>query len=438
MPRPKKQSAISSVGEKKVKITLQAPKGMHDILPEDQPLWDRVSKYARSTAEFYGFQKIETPIIENADVFLRTLGEGTDVVEKEMFFVKGGGKDKYVLRPENTAAIARSFLEHGMSHRPQPVKLWYQGPMFRKEQPQARRFREFHQIGFEIFGGNVDAIYDTQVILASLRVLEAAKVKNLVIHINSIGCRICRPHYRKRLLDYYRKHEKELCVDCRRRLKVNPLRLFDCKNESCAPIKAEAPSLLDNICVSCGSHLKLVLEYLDELSLTYTLNPHLVRGLDYYSKTVFEVFADQNPLAIAGGGRYDYLVETMGGRPTPGTGSSIGMERVVEIMRSEPQAMSKVSRPKVFIVYLGDLAKKKALKLIEEFRKANITVRESFGKDLLKRQMTIADKSEAQLALIIGQKEVFEDSIIVRDLKSGVQETVALDRVIDEVRKRLR
>ena len=291
MPKQQSKKPIGQpAAPKKQKIVLKTPKGMHDILPDDQFLWEKISKYGKDVADFYGYQKIETPVMEEADVFMKTLGEDSDVVEKEMFFVKGSSNDKFVLRPEGTAAVARAFIEHGMSHRPQPVKLWYSGPMFRREQPQSGRFRQFHQIGFEILGGSIDPIYDAQIILSIFRILEQAKLKNLVININSIGCRICRPHYRKRLVEYYKKHESDLCADCKRRLKTNPLRLLDCKNANCQPLKAKAPSLLDNICVSCSGHLKMVLEYLDELSLPYVLNPHLVRGLDYYSKTVFEVF----------------------------------------------------------------------------------------------------------------------------------------------------
>lgn len=424
--------------KKKQKNGFKSPKGMHDILPDDQYLWDRFLKNSKEVAEFYGYLKIETPILEDSEVFSKTLGEESDVVEKEMFFVKGGGKDKYVLRPEGTAAIARAFIEHGMSHRPQPVKLWYSGPMFRKEQPQAGRYRQFHQVGFEIIGGGIDPIFDAQVILASFRILEQSKIKNLMINVNSIGCRICRPHYRKKLVEYYKKHEKTLCADCKRRLKTNPLRLLDCKNSVCGPLKSKAPSLLDNICVSCSSHLKTVLEYLDELLLPYVLNPHLVRGLDYYSKTVFEIFSDQNSLALASGGRYDYLLEEMGSRPTPGTGSAIGIERVIEQMRTAQGNPPKSTKEKIFFVYLGDIAKKKVLKLIEEFRKTNVITQESFGKDLIKRQMALADKSGAQLALILGQREVFEETIIIRDLKSGLQETVPLTKVVDEVKKRLK
>ena len=436
--KAKIKKEIPAVQPKKPKFDLHTPKGMHDILPEDQPYWERILKLGRDIAEFYNFQKIETPVLEDMEVFQKTLGEESDIVAKEMFVIKGGGKDTYVLRPEGTAAIARSYLQHGMSHRPQPVKLYYTGGMFRKEQPQSGRFRQFHQIGFELIGGRIDAIYDAQAILAPFRILEQAKIKNLVIHINSIGCRICRPHYKKKLIDYYKKHEKELCTDCKRRLKTNPLRMLDCKNKGCEPLKGHAPSLLDSICVTCSAHLKQVLEYLDELKLPYVLQPHLVRGLDYYSKTVFEIFTSGNPLSLASGGRYDYLIEAMGGRPTPGTGSALGLERVVELIKTEGTLVVKPTRPKVFLAYIGDLAKKKTLTLIEEFRKANISVKESFGKDLIKRQMELADKSESQLALIMGQKEVFEESIIIRDLHSGTQETVPLTKVVEEVKKRLK
>ncbi len=407
-------------------------------MPADQLWWDKVRKVSRDTADFYNFLKIDTPLMEDQDLFTVAVGEDTDIVEKEMFYVKSRGRDRYVLRPELTAAIARSYIQHGLSHLSQPVKLYYFGPMFRHEQPQAGRFRQFHQAGFEILGGGIDAIYDAQVILAAYRILEVLKIKGLLIQVNSIGCRICRPHYRKKLGDYYKKHEKDLCVDCKRRLKTNPLRMLDCKNPTCEPLKEGAPSLLDSICVGCSAHLKLVLEYLDELTLPYVLNPHLVRGLDYYSKTVFEIFTEGNTQALASGGRYDYLIEMLGGRPTSGVGVGMGVERVIEVMKSRNITPTKSGGPRIFLVYIGDLAKKKTLALIENFRKAGIDVAESFGKELIKRQMQLADKAEADLALILGQKEVYEESIIIRDLKSGAQETVPQKRIIEEVKKRLK
>lgn len=426
------------LNKKKQKFFFQSPRGMHDILPRDQIWWDKILKTGKDTAEFYNFLKIETPVVENADLFVRAVGTDTDIVSKEMFYIKSGGADKFVLRPEGTAAIARSYLEHGLSHISQPVKLYYFGPMFRHESPQAGRYRAFHQFGFEIMGGASDPIYDAQIILASFRFIEDLKIKNLTLQINSIGCRVCRPHFKKRLTDYYRRHEKKLCADCKRRLKTNPLRLLDCKEESCAALKEHAPNLMDSLCNSCSTHFKSVIEYLDELALPYTLNPYLVRGLDYYNKTVFEIFAEGYNLAIAAGGRYDYLFEMIGGRPTPGAGVALGIERLIEVMKAKNIELTPKNKARVFLMYIGALAKKKALTLIEEFRVKGIHVRESFGKDLLKKQMQLADKEKTDFALILGQKEVYEESIIIRDLTSGAQESIPLKRVIEEVRKRLK
>lgn len=428
----------TKLNKKKQKFFFQSPRGMHDILPRDQVWWDKILKTGRDTAEFYNFLKIETPLVENADLFVRAVGSDTDIVSKEMFYIKSGGADKFVLRPEGTASIARSYLEHGLSHISQPVKLYYFGPMFRHESPQAGRYRAFHQFGFEIMGGAADPIYDAQIILASFRFIEDLKIKNLTLQINSIGCRVCRPHFKKRLTDYYRRHEKKLCADCKRRLKSNPLRLLDCKEDGCVALKERAPNLMDSLCNSCSTHFKSVIEYLDELALPYTLNPYLVRGLDYYNKTVFEIFAEGYNLAIAAGGRYDYLFEMIGGRPTPGAGSALGIERLLEVMKARNIELVPKNKARIFLMYIGALAKKKALALIEEFRDKGVHVRESFGKDLLKKQMQLADKEKTDFALILGQKEVYEESIIIRDLVAGTQESVPLKRVVEELKKRLK
>src|SRR3989338_3878946 len=426
------------INKKKQKFFFQSPRGMHDILPRDQIWWEKVLKTGKEIAEFYNFLKIETPIVENADLFIRAVGIDTDIVSKEMFFIKSRGTDNFILRPEGPASIARSYLEHGLSHISQPVKLYYTGPMFRHEQPQAGRYREFHQFGFEIMGAAADPIYDAQVILASFRFIEGLKIKNLTLQINSIGCRVCRPHFRKRLLDYYRKHEKVLCGDCQRRIKTNPLRLLDCKSEESQPFKEHAPNLMDGLCLSCNGHLKGTLEYLDELSIPYVLNPYLVRGLDYYSKTVFEIFAEGYESAIVAGGRYDYLFEMLGGRLSPGVGCALGIERIIEVLKLKNIDVTLKNRNRLFLVYIGDLAKKKALKIIELLRENGVAVREAFGKDLLKKQMQLADKAQSDFALIIGQKEVYEETVIVRDLKSGMQEAMPLAKLIPEIKKRLK
>ena len=418
-------------------VRIQSVKGMHDILPADQAFWERLRRHMREIAEFYGFTRIDTPMVESAALFMRSVGEDTDVVEKQMFRLAAKGGD-FVLRPEGTAPIVRSYLEHGMSHLPQPVKLWYEGPMFRYEQPQAGRFRSFHQLGFEMLGGEDDPAYDAQVVLASLRVMEAMKLKGITVAVNTIGCRVCRPAYRRELLEYYRNKTKSLCADCVRRMKTNPLRLLDCKVEGCAAEKAQAPIMVDHLCRSCHDHYKLMLEYLDELKFAYVLDHSLVRGFDYYSRTVFEFIAEGAPNALGGGGRYNYLIELLGGRSAPAVGAALGMERIIELVRARGVAFSAKPRPKVFLVAIGGLARKKSFTLIEEFREAGLDVGEALGKVSLKAQLRSADREGVSLALIFGQKEAFEGTIIVRDLRSGAQEIVPLEKIAETAKKRLK
>ncbi len=423
--------------KKAKKSIIIVPKGMHDILPDEQPLWDKIRKVTKETADFYNFSKIETPILERVELFERSLGETSDVIEKQILVVRGKGGDSLALRPEGTAPIARAYIENGLSRLGQPLKLYYEGPMFRHEQPQAGRFRQFHQIGFEIISNDSDPIYDAQVIITSYRLLQDLKIKELNLQLNSIGCAKCRPVFRKKLLDYYSSKEKSLCGDCRRRLRLNPLRLLDCKNENCIVLKKESPSILDTICYDCKKHLKKVLEFLEEVKLPYTLNQYLVRGLDYYSKTVFEIFTEGSGLALAAGGRYDYLLEMLG-KYAPGVGAAIGFERLVEIIKSRGINLVGRPKPKVFLIHIGDLAKVKALSLIETLRESGLDVLESLGKESLRAQLKAADKAGSVLSLIFGQQEAFEQSIIIRDMKTGAQETVPLKKVADALKRRMK
>lgn len=423
----------------KAKTALQSPKGMRDILPEEQPFWEKTRKAAADIADFYNFSRIDTPILEFSDIFEKAVGEATDIVEKQMFVLRTKGGDRLALRPEGTAGIMRAYFEHGLSRLSQPLKLYYLGPMFRYEHPQAGRHRQFHQVGFEIIGSE-DAIYDIQIILATTRFLEELKIKNQVIQINSIGCKKCRPGYRKKLQDYYQSQKNKICDDCRRRLEINPLRLLDCKSEKCAEIKGRAPTTVDYLCVACRTHFKSVLEYFDDLNLPYILNSHLVRGLDYYNRTVFEIFTDGSDIALAGGGRYDYLGAILGARQKEvfAVGSALGMERIVETMKAQNLGGPAKSRPKIFLVQIGEAAKKRTLLLMEEFKKSDIKVIEAFGKESFKSQLKAADKERALLSLIMGQREVFEDSVIIRNMQTGVQETVPLNKAVEEAKKRLK
>lgn len=424
---------------KKVRAApLSAPKGMHDILPGDQPLWEKIKKTSKDIADFYNFLRIETPLLEKAELFERSLGASSDVIEKQMFVLKSKGGDELALRPEGTAPIARAYIERGLSHLGQPLKLYYEGPMFRYEQPQAGRLREFHQVGFEIISNENDPIYDAQAIIACYRLLQDLKLKDLDLQMNSIGCAKCRPNYKKRLVEYYQNKEKSLCADCKRRLRINPLRLLDCKNSSCIPLKKDAPNILDTLCSDCKKHFKKVLEFLEEVGISYNLNPLLVRGLDYYTKTVFEIFTNGFDFALSAGGRYDYLIDFLGGRQSYGVGGAIGVERLAEVIKAKEISLFGKQRPKISLISMGELAKGKALALVEALREANVDVAESLGKDSLRAQLKSADKIGSEYSLILGQQEVFEQSVIIRDMETGAQETVPIKKVVEVIKRKLR
>jgi len=423
------------------KPKFQSPTGMHDILPEEQKYFQKIYNVCENAANFYGFNKIDTPIVEEAELFSRGVGLATDIVSKQMYSFRTRGGDYFTLRPEGTASIVRSYIEQGMINLPQPVKLWYFGPFFRYEKPQAGRYRQFWQFGFEILGEESPVI-DAQTIQIFYNILKELKFKTLIIEINSIGDSQCRPYYKKLLVSYFRSRESALCVDCRRRLRENPLRILDCKEEKCQRIISQAPQMIDHLCEACHQHLKEVLEFLDETELPYHLNPHLVRGLDYYTKTVFEIYEDSEEGKIQGalsaGGRYDNLVKILGGKDTPACGGAGGIERIINLIKSKKIRFPQPLLPEIYLAQLGSLAKRKSLRLLEDFRQAKIPVAESLGRDSLKAQLKMADKIGVKYTLILGQQEALEGKIIIRDMETGRQETVKLDRVVNEMTKRLK
>ncbi len=429
-----KKRKISS--KKTTKRLFQSPKGMHDVLPDEQPFFSKIKQVSEKIADVYNFLKIETPILEQKEIFERTVGEATDIVQKQMFSIKGRQDGELVLRPEGTAPVMRAYLQHNLNHLSHPLKLFYEGPMFRHEQPQAGRFRQFHQIGFETIGSE-DPIYDAQMILLIRNLLEELKIKKISIQINSIGCNTCRQNYKKKLLAFYRNKQDLICSDCRKRLNINPLRVLDCKKENCEVIKKDAPTLLDSLCHSCNNHFKSVLEYLDEIDLAYALNFHLVRGFDYYNRTVFEIFSDEFNFALAGGGRYDYLSSILGGPKVGAVGVSFGTERIIEIMKAKNIEGLIPKKPKIFFIQLGNQAKMKSISILKELYSAGIKTAEALDKDSLKAQLKVADKRRADFALILGQREVLEDNIILREMKTGVQETIAIDKLINEIKRRV-
>lgn len=416
---------------------------MRDLLPEDQVYLKRINKSVESIANYYSFARIDTPILENAEVFAKGVGAATDIVEKEMYTFRTKGGDTVALRPEFTAGIARSYIENGMHNLPQPVKLWTMGPLFRHERPQAGRYRQLHQFDIEAMG-DTSASIDGQIIQMSYDILKDLGFKNLAIEVNSIGDSECRPYFKKIITTYFKSRKSSLCSDCQRRLKENPLRVLDCKEEKCQQVKAGAPQIIDHLCEQCHKHFKEVLEFLDELQLPYTLNPYLVRGLDYYTKTVFEIVekseSGANQGSLVGGGRYDGLVKILGGRDTPACGAAGGIDRILNLMkaREAKPEKKKADAINIFLAQLGQLAKRKSLKLFEEFRAAKIPVAESFSKDSLRTQLKTADKMGIRWVLIFGQKEALEDFITLRDMESGVQKEIKLDKVVEEMKKKIK
>ncbi|MFA6466850.1 MAG: histidine--tRNA ligase [Patescibacteria group bacterium] len=424
---------------KKKKVKMQLVKGMKDILPDEQLYWNLIRKKVENFARNYGFSRIDTPIVEFTSLFKRTVGEDTDVVSKEMYSFVSPGGDKLSLRPENTASVVRAYIEHGMLNLPQPVKLFYIGPQFRHDNPQAGRYRQFWQFGFEAIGDD-DPVIDAQLIAISYYILKELGL-DIEIQVNSVGDSDSRAEYIKVLKKYYQDKKKLLCKDCNLRLNKNTLRLLDCKSKKCQELAEEAPQIVDYLSEGGKEHFMAVLEYLDSLDIKYSLNPRIVRGLDYYTRTAWEIFEcsskDGKLNALGGGGRYDDLVDALGGRPTPAIGFAIGVERVIMKMQEAKVELNKNKGFDIYVAQLGNEARKKAISLFEELRSQGFSVTENMSKKGLKDQLEAADKKNAKYTLIMGQKEISDDTILIRDMESGVQEIVDYRKIKMEIRKRL-
>lgn len=429
--------------EVKEKFIPQTLRGMKDILPEEQLFWDFTLEKLIKNSRAYGFEKIDTPVLEDLNLFKRSIGSATDVVQKEMFsFLDKGGRE-VALRPEITAGVVRAYIEHGMGNLPQPIKFYTFGPVFRHEKPQAGRYREFHQFNLEVFG-SPNPVIETQLLALTNNVLKELKLKT-ELQINSLGCAECRKEYQKKLIESLKYKKKLLCNTCQERLTKNPLRIFDCKDKSCQDVSKNLPYLIDSLCENCKAHFIKVLENLDELQIPYNLNPRLVRGLDYYTQTVFEFWPTRQDLseeekakiALVAGGRYDRLVQDLGGKATPACGLAFGLERVIEETKSQKINLPSERKPAVFLAHIGETAKKKALAVFEMLREKKIDVKEALAKDSLKAQLELANKLGVKFVLILGQDEVSNKTIIIKEMKSGVQEIVDLNRLGDEIKKRL-
>jgi histidyl-tRNA synthetase len=410
--------------------------GMHDVFGEQYDYFDKVREVVSRNAKIYGFKGVETPVIEETGVFTRGVGEQTDIVEKEMYTFKTKGGEQVSLRPEGTAPIMRSFIEHSLYTKPQPVKFYYFQPFFRHERQQAGRYRQFWQFGFETIGKD-SPIVDAQIIVLAHNILQELGIKDVLVKVNNLGCDRCRDRFKFALKKYLKNVESSLCSDCKKRVKKNPLRVLDCKECS---VKEDAPQIMNFLCKKCSDDFRQVLELLDEVKVSYDLDSFLVRGLDYYNGTVYEIISSsqEKPLALGGGGRYNKLSVLLGSEDEiPATGMALGVERIVSLMKEKEIELEKNER-EVFIAQLGDLAKKKALKLFEDFRKAGLPVFESFGRDSLKSQLSRADRLKVDITIIIGKEEALAEKAIIRDMDSGKQEKVDLKEVVKEVKKRLK
>ncbi|HOP63142.1 MAG TPA: histidine--tRNA ligase [Spirochaetota bacterium] len=412
---------------------ISKPPGVEDIFPDRIDRWNFVLNSAIDTFRRYNYRELIVPVMEFTEVFARGIGTDTDIVSKEMFTFEDRGGRSLTLRPEGTAGVVRAYAENGEYNRLSVCKFFYNGPMFRAEKPQKGRLRQFNQFGAEIFGSD-DPYYDYEIISVVDEISKAVGIDSYTILINSIGCRECRGSYMEKLREYYRSKEDKLCPDCKRRLETNPLRLLDCKNESCAALKSSAPVIKDHLCRECSDHFMKVKQYLDISEVQYTEDPYLVRGLDYYTKTTFEFVTDKlgGQNAFAGGGRYDYLVEQFGGKPTPGVGFAAGMERINLIIEENPIPEKGTD---LFMIHTGGDTFLKSLEILHELRKNGLSVDIDPGVKGFKAQFKRADREKATFVAIIGEDELASGSASVKNQKTGEQEKVPFDNIYNFLTK---
>jgi histidyl-tRNA synthetase len=412
----------------------QAPRGTPDILPQEQAHWRYIEQQVARTARLYGYERLDGPVFEDSRLFARSVGEDTDIVTKEMYTFEDRGGSSLTLRPEGTAPICRAYLEHGLKNRPQPVKLYYIASIFRYERPQAGRYRQHHQFGYEAIGDS-DPALDGEVIDMAWQFFKSVKLSRLSLQLNSIGCKKCRPDFVAALKSYYTSHTQELCPDCRQRLARNPLRLLDCKNDSCRQIAGSAPKSTDFLCPECAEHFRQLKRYLELLGLPFVVNNQLVRGLDYYTRTVFEIQPQGGGAqsTLAGGGRYDDLIEELGGQPTPALGFAAGMERIILNLKKQQVEVPPLPRPPVFIAYIGEEAKNEAVRLAASLRRGDIGVIQALGDKSLKAQLRQANNLGAGFAVIIGEEELANGTVIVRDMTSAEQKAIPISELPGEL-----
>lgn len=412
-------------------------KGFKDILPEETEIWLKIETLARKLFETFGFHEIRTPLLERTELFSRGIGQDTDIVSKEMYSLEDSRGRGLTLRPEATASVVRSYIQHRLYQKNPTQKLFSIGPMFRHERPQKGRFRQFHQINAELFGDS-GPMSDADILSMAMSLFESLGLSDAKLNLNSLGCEQCRPGFRVELKAYLADKMGSLCVDCRRRSKNNPLRVFDCKVEGCNRIVADAPSILQFLCRACEEHFEALQGYLHRASIPFVLNNRLVRGLDYYNRTTFEIQTEhlgaQN--AIAGGGRYDGLVKLLGGPDHPAIGFAVGMERVCALL--EERMMSDAERPDIFIAALGNPAETACFNWALDLRRLGFRVEMEYGSKGLKAQMKRADRLGTRKVLIIGNDELDRGKGLFRDMDTKNQEDISLEDAVSNIKNRLR
>ena len=410
-------------------------RGTRDILPDKIMKWQYIENVSRRILENFGFQEIRTPLFEETPLFSRSIGEATDIVAKEMYTFRDRKGRSLTLRPEGTAPIVRAYLENRL---PTPVKLYYLGPFYRYERPQAGRYREFYQIGAETIGSSSPAS-DAEIISLTMTLFKKLGLKDLILQLNGAGCRKCQPDYKKALKDYFREKLNSLCDDCKRRYKKNPLRILDCKSKGCQKYIAQAPAISEYLCGECRGALEEVKRYLNILKIKYIINPRLVRGLDYYTKTAFEIankgLGAQN--AIAAGGRYDNLIEDLGGSSTPAVGVALGMDRLIQALEREGVKLPVEEGIDIYLALLGKKASKKGFALVQGLREKNLKVEGNLSSKSLKSQMRLANRLGARYVLILGEEELSKKRAILKDMATGKQEEIPLSKIIEEVSKKV-
>lgn len=421
-------------------MRFKAPRGTADVLPGEVEKWHYVEQTIRDICRRFRYREVRTPYFEHTELFLRGVGETTDIVEKEMYSFRDRGDREITLRPEGTAGAVRAFVEHKYDKQPQqPTKWYYYGPMFRYERPQAGRMRQFTQFGVELFGTN-DPAADAEVIVLALAVARELGLKQLRTEINSVGCQNCRPAYRERLLTYFNPVKEKLCRDCRSRLERNPLRILDCKNESCRQVIKGAPSILEALCSDCSTHFAQVRQMLEALGVHYTVNERMVRGLDYYTQTAFEIVKEgigAQAGTVFAGGRYNDLIREIGGDDLPGIGFAGGIERLLLALEKEGIQWPLESRLDCYVVTLGEAADLEASRRVHELRQGGFSADRDYLGRKMKSQLKVASRENARFAVIIGEEEIERGTVQVKHLVTGKQEEVATDRLLKYIQSHM-